>query len=498
MQLEQYRTSTVIAACAAVLVVCSIPVFGTPFLNDTEFYALFADKLLSGATLYRDAMDVKPPLVFLHYAMVFKIFGLNNMTAIKIVTMCWLGLTALGIAALSRALSSTSVRSAAFAAFFFTIASFSGWGQDFLSSNTEVLANLFIVTGVYFIVANDFGRRPVWLIAGGAFIGISCLYRYQSGAALLAYLATILLRRREFDRKVTRLLLIGIGFALPFLVVVAYYARIGALEDLKLLLAYQAHYMRESEDLYWPHVLSRLVRTGVGLWPMLLLAVWQAAWIVRKRGAASREEIFQLMFASFSAITFILGARFYPHYFVQAIPALALLAAARLQTSSSFDSIRSARQLWFERHALQLMVSAVALFAVINGLYLWTRKDDAPKRDLVAFVEAHSEPNDQVLLWTWRPELLFQTGRNFATRQLVNGPLIGPPDGRRPWIRRSSVPGLWRFFLRDLASAPPKLIFDAPPGPSVWPIHRFPQLESFLRGYYPCQIIDEICVYLRK
>ena len=38
------------------------------FLNDMEFYALFADKLLSGGLLYRDAMDVKPPLVFLHYA----------------------------------------------------------------------------------------------------------------------------------------------------------------------------------------------------------------------------------------------------------------------------------------------------------------------------------------------------------------------------------------------------------------------------------------------
>ena len=78
------------------------------------------------------------------------------------------------------------------------------------------------------------------------------------------------------------------------------------------------------------------------------------------------------------------------------------------------------------------MVAVAAAFAVINGTYYWTRKNEPPRRDLIAFVEAHSLSSDQVLLWTWRPELLFQTKRNFATRQLVNGPLIGLPYSRRP------------------------------------------------------------------
>jgi hypothetical protein len=52
--------------------------------------------------------------------------------------------------------------------------------------------------------------------------------------------------------------------------------------------------------------------------------------------------------------------------------------------------------------------------------------------------------------------------------------------------------------LRDLAAAPPKLIFDAPPGRSEWPIERFPELSSVLAGYHPCQVIDEVCVYLRR
>src|SRR5215471_2787005 len=74
--------------------VFSVPVFLTRFLNDMDYYALISDKLLRGGVLYRDAIDTKPPLVFLHYAGIFKLFGLDNFVAVKIVTMVFLGLSA--------------------------------------------------------------------------------------------------------------------------------------------------------------------------------------------------------------------------------------------------------------------------------------------------------------------------------------------------------------------------------------------------------------------
>ena len=94
----------------------------------------------------------------------------------------------------------------------FVLASLSGWGEDFLSSNTEILANLFILAGVWLLVAEDFSHQPLRLFLGGASLGTACLYRYQSGASLLAYATTILLRHRQFDRKITRLLFIGGGW----------------------------------------------------------------------------------------------------------------------------------------------------------------------------------------------------------------------------------------------------------------------------------------------
>jgi hypothetical protein len=153
---------------------------------------------------------------------------------------------------------------------------------------------------------------------------------------------------------------------------------------------------------------------------------------------------------------------------------------------------------WFESRAFPIMLAVVAVFTTINAVYLWTRPLEPPRRALVEFVAAHSGPDDEVLLWTWRPELLFQVNRRFATRQLVNGPLIGMPERRRPGIRRPGVPGLWPIFLRDLAAAPPRLLFDAVPGRSEWPMERFWDLRSFLSGYHPCRVIDDVCVYLRK
>ncbi len=205
------------------------------------------------------------------------------------------------------------------------------------------------------------------------------------------------------------------------------------------------------------------------------------------------------MFAASSAATFFLGGHLYPHYFIQAIPAPVLLAADRMEPScADLDPGRAPRPVWFEAHALAIMVAVASVFTVINGTYYWTRKDEPPKRNLVAFVDGHSRPDDEVLLWTWQPNLLFQTKRTFATRQLVNGPLIGLPYRRRPGVRRSGVPGLWPIYLRDLASTPPKIIFAAAPGQSEWPIDRFPQLASILASYRACQVIDDVCIYLRE
>ena len=147
------------------LCVLSVPVFCTRFLNDMDSYTLVSNKLLHGGVLYRNAIDTKPPLVFLHYAAIFRLFGSDNLTAVKIVTMVWLGLSAFVTSRIYKALFPSSRRPEA-AALLFILASFSGWGEDFLSSNTEILSNLFVLLGVWCMVADDFSDHAVRLALG--------------------------------------------------------------------------------------------------------------------------------------------------------------------------------------------------------------------------------------------------------------------------------------------------------------------------------------------
>src|SRR5215471_19797797 len=90
------------------IVALSVPAFFTRFLNDMDYYALVSDKLLKGAILYRDALDTKPPLIFIHYAAIFQLFGRDNLAAVKIVTIVWLMLSAFAMYAIRRSLHPSS------------------------------------------------------------------------------------------------------------------------------------------------------------------------------------------------------------------------------------------------------------------------------------------------------------------------------------------------------------------------------------------------------
>lgn len=98
--------------------------------------------------------------------------------------------------------------------------------------------------------------------------------------------------------------------------------------------------------------------------------------------------------------------------------------------------------------------------------------------------------------------MLIETGRVFATRLLVNSPLIGQLEQQTgpsdPPARRPGLPGLWAIFLRDFATSPPKVIVDDPPGDSPWSLERYGPMAPLLAGYLPCQVIDGVCLYLRK
>ncbi|HUC76499.1 MAG TPA: glycosyltransferase family 39 protein [Vicinamibacterales bacterium] len=481
--------------------VLSVPVFCTRFLNDMDYYTLVSDKLLRGAVLYRNAIDTKPPLVFLHYLAIFKLFGPDSVTAVKVVTMGCLAASSLLMRNIDSALFPRAARPEV-AALLFVLASFSGWGEDFLSPNTEILSNLFVLAGVLCMVKEDFSGRPARLLLAGISIGVAFLYRYQAGAALAAYFFTVVVARGHFDRPARRLVMLGIGWLIPVAAIVAYYSRIGAVHDLEFLIQYQRFYAR-GQEIYWPHLLGQVGIVAAGQGAFILLAGSQAIRMLRR--PVGKRDLFLLLFLLFSVAPFFIGGHYFAHYIVQAIPAFVLLAAERLRPSE--PSPDPPEPAFFFRHARRFIVAIVALFWMVNTAYYTSVPADPRNPNLARFVRAQTDPKDAIFIWTERSHILFEIDRVYATRFLSNEFLTGRLYGSKyrrasataDQARAASVPQLWPALLQDLRQEKPRLIVDDAPERSNFTIGHYPPLSAFVRAYYePGQTIDGFCVYVRK
>jgi hypothetical protein len=131
---------------------------------------------------------------------------------------------------------------------------------------------------------------------------------------------------------IRRFFFLGLGCLVPIGMVIAYYASIDGLPDLMFLLRYQAYYLR-GHDLYVPQVLGQVAIVVVSQAPFLLLSGWQVIRLARQR--LLTRDVFLLWFLVFSVSPFFIGGHYFSHYFVQAIPALVLLATEALASPAA-------------------------------------------------------------------------------------------------------------------------------------------------------------------
>jgi hypothetical protein len=215
--------------------------------------------------------------------------------------------------------------------------------------------------------------------------------------------------------------------------------------------------------------------------------------------------VFLLWFLVFSVSPFFIGGHYFSHYFVQAIPALVLLATEALASPAAQpDGGRGAR---FLRRARAYIVINVVLFSAINTFHYSRMQVDPPNPALARFIQQNTTPDDSLFLWTWRRNVLFEVHRVFATRFLSNEFLTGRLYGTRHRLPTATpesagaaeVSELWPVLLGDLRAERPRVIIDDAPGESRFTLDRYPALYTYVQeNYEPCRLMDGLCVYLRK
>ena len=458
-------------------------------IDDEAVYAVVGDTIVDGGRPYVDAIERKPPLIFWLYAAVFDVAGEYNWTALHAVAVVWVLLTMAGLYVVARRLFDW--RAGLIAALLYSV--FQPWGPwKNLAFNGELLMNLPLVWGWAIALAPGRSRYRFALVPAGMLLCAGFLLKQPAAIAAVplgvyllspAYRAA---RGRTLRESVLHAALLTLGF-------------FGALGGVALVLLRQG-IVREA--FYWtftnhdvPHVFWLRGIETTAAFVALCLPLVVGAWVDRAAWDGRRAERGAIVgWLAVSAIGAAAGARFYPHYYIQLLPPLALLASppfARLwREGSAYRRLPGPRVTW-----TWLAVTASVFW--IAGWY-GLRAQRVP--ETARYVRQHAGPRDCIFVWGQSAEVYLDARRPPASRYITTFPLTGFVFGPRlpePDDRRRVVPGAWANLEHDLEARPPAYIVDTEIGArAASPAAKFPVIAALLeQSYRPVARTSDGVVY---
>jgi hypothetical protein len=446
-----------------------IPSLVQPAGADQALYAYVGQRILAGEVPYRDAWDQKPPAVHLTYAALIAAWPHESVVAGADLLVA--ALTALALVSLGGRLSPYPGAGVGGAAMFLLLANpaFGRLGGVRVRAQCEVFIALFVASAILAAWRGTAGsrRNRAWLFAAGALLGIAVLFKYNAAVYSLPLLAVVAIRHdsEATSRLGLRGLIVDVGVlatgvAAPIVVMLAWMAGAGALNDLFLAtIGYNLQYSGET----YPSrlaMLAYLVTFPVkqarldslwflgGLGSAVLIFVALAGLKQRSAGLIAVAWVA----AACLAIT-INGSRGLPQYFLQAGPPLAL--AASIAGAWCWPRLRP----WSRALVAVLLVIAVVRIGNFPKLADATMYDLAHMRgettrreylarfgraesgdkysaeavaDLATYLRDHIAPADRVLVFGFSPWAYVGSGRASASRFFWSRPVIIGFEANRP------------------------------------------------------------------
>ncbi len=481
------RRAWLIAAVAALAVVTRLPAILYPHGIDDEWvYAAVASEMVEGGRPYVDAVERKPPLLFVVYAGVFQLSGANNFVALHAAGLAWTLLTMAGLFLAGRRMwgSREGLTAAALYAIYVS------WGHwKNLAFNGEMLMNLPVAFAVWLTVRRGSVSRLLELFAAGLLIAAAFLLKQPAGIAGVALAAYVLLPSYRGREHVTAAEAAGHAMSLAAGFAAGIGAAAWALDRQGVLV----------EAIYWT-ILDHDVPHGIGdpvFWFRSLMTVVfaiacypvvvgaMAAMVRRDRLFHGREPelVLLVVFAIVSFAGTASSGRFYPHYYTQMLPALVLLAAPAIAAALAGE----VNATWERPSAVRgHLALAVVVFMALHayGLMTW-----APRSEAAEYVRSHSSAGDRIFVWGQAAHVYAQAGRRPATRYVTTFPLtgyvFGSPISDDAGMDTSDriLPGSWERFEADVQEHPPAFIVLTREGAERYPVDRFPRLVGLLDAY---------------
>jgi 4-amino-4-deoxy-L-arabinose transferase-like glycosyltransferase len=478
--------------------------------SDEGYYGIIANDTLDGGTLYRTAVDTKPPGIYYIYVAVFKVAGKNNLLAVHVLAILVVAATALVLRRIGARVGDDWA--GAWSGIGYAVFVHAYRPGDTLPANTEIFASLFLALSVLAFLQGGRNAGWGWMFLSGTLVGVATLIRQPSAVtlgAMLAYLVYLWLIPRY--RSLGRVLAEGSGVVTGFIAVIAglawYYQWQGNLHEAYLWAwAFAVRYV-ESETTF-PYVLKRLVTVHLAvmlawglLWYFGIRQVIETLRSFRRRRAVPTEQVLLILWLVLSYLAIFIGWRFPGHYHLAVLPPLSILAGSAFSRFVA-EQRRSPQPRW--RWIRTGIIGAAALPAIGFLVMAFTvRTQTLDFLPTVQQIVKETSANDRIFVWGSTPQLYSFSGRRMATRFVSCTHLVGAYASRPREVRdraESVIPGSWDMLQADWEAHPPALIIDMSTVDPFWAAHpmtRYPVLRAYLANYRVEGVINGETIYRR-
>jgi len=453
-------------------------------IDSEAMYSVVANEIVDGGRPYADAVERKPPLLFWTYAAIFELTGKFNWKALHFVALVWTLCAMAGLYVIGRELFD---RNTGLIAVFFYGVFQPWWSWKNLAFDGEMLMNLPIIwAGAVAFRRSSSQMRPE-LFLTGTLLCAAFLLKQPAAMAAVPLGIYLLLPSYRASRSLTRtnsiiqaaILTAGFFAALGLVAIVLW--KQGILHDA----FYWTITDHDVPHVFWQKGIVQTL-TFLGACLPLVIGVIMACrdkdeiWAGK---TAERTALLGLLAAS--AIGAAAGARFYPHYYVQLIPPLVLLAAPYY---AQLWSRKIQAPYWLLRPKVTCVWLALTVIAF--SIKHWTGL--TPRRvpsEVGRYLLTHSAPHDRIFVWGQTPEIYLDAHRRPACRYITTFPLTGYVfGGPIPGLdtRSRIFPDAWTNLEQDFARHPPTYIVDVHPDAksAKYPVKDFPILAKLLAERY--------------
>lgn len=495
---HSFSTPVLLVAILGLTFILRMNFWDQPFQMDEGVYGYIGWGMLDGLVPYKDLFDHKPPGIYLLYSLVFL---LTEPTAlnIKVFTTIYTFGTVLAVFLVARKVAGE--KAGLLAALLFGIFS-CGPKIEGGGSNTEIFMILpYTLAVLSLLKAIEKGRRRDYLLTG-LWTGVACTIKQVAAVNLLwvgAYLIVRIWRQRKWT-TVVRVTADGcwmtVGAILPWVPYLVYFYLNDALAhfyfwQVNFNLDYMASAHGSAKITVFYHRTMDILRENGLLWLLALAATiyhWQE---LRKGVTADEGENSQSWRSSgwflmaiwplFSLLGVVAGGRFFPHYYIQMIPPLAILGGAGLMVL-----IRKVRAegIRLFGHPVGLAIILVFIWAILlfvktdapyyliyNGPQISLHQYQTPVFSVTRFVGKYlrnrTQPEDLIYVWAVNPEINFYALRKTPSPFLV----YSTSFARLPWDTHAEV-------MQSLHRAPPRYIV------ALEKKSAFPALQKFIESDY--------------